>query len=335
MLDELAEMRDLPRDAQVLVAKLTTAIRRRAGVVDDGDRGEEVATEQVKKAASGARARAKGLLKKPPAPPASPASPPPPPDDEDISVILPGQLYLGSKKAAQNLTALCARGITHVLNCIESSSEGPNFHAGDSRIEYYRCPLQDRAHCPLLPHLPKAIAWAQTAIGSGGVVFSTSGSTRPRPPPLDTPPPLTPHTPAHPTPPTTPAHQLQVHCHSGKSRSGAVMAAYIMQTRKVPFADALAFINAKRKIVPNAGFSAHLRAFEAQVLGGAPPLPSEEEASRGATEFADRKVMELLTYGLIDDPSGWGEHQSYHAAFRGALLRGEVDWAAIDATFGY
>ena len=114
------------------------------------------------------------------------------------------------------------------------------------------------------------------------------------------------------------------------------------------FEDALAFVRSRRTIVPNAGFRAHLRAFQgsgASVSGSRSSsspvslvsLVSGEEAQKGAMEFADRKYMELATQGspLIDDETGlWPGYEPYLAAFKEALLSGHTDWQAIDRKFG-
>ena len=148
--------------------------------------------------------------------------------------------------------------------------------------------------CALLPHcLPAAVHWMQEAIDSGGAVF--------------------------------------VHCHSGKSRSGAVVAGFLMQRGEgMPFEVALEFVRKRRVVVPNAGFRAHLRAYQAALTGDAAPLPSAEAAEVEARDFADRKLQVLATYEGVFE---WGHYDAYRAAFTGALLRGETDFAKVDAAF--
>jgi len=215
-------------------------------------------------------------------------------DGADISEIVPGQLFLGSLEGAQNLGALRARGVTHVLNAVEDANEAPNFHEGstDAHIEYMRCPLQDIPHCALLPHLPAAVSWMRDAIDAGGVVFA--------------------------------------HCHSGRSRSGALVVGLVMQSHALPFEEAMEFVRTKRLVLPNGGFRAHLRAWEGELTGGARPTPTAEEAELAATDFADRKLTVLATQDGIFE---WGGYEKYRAHFKAALLRGEVDWAAVDAAF--
>ena len=63
LLSELAEM-ELSGDARLKLGELASALRKRAGISDDGDNEAAAADTAMKKAASSARARAKGLLKK-------------------------------------------------------------------------------------------------------------------------------------------------------------------------------------------------------------------------------------------------------------------------------
>jgi len=49
-----------------------------------------------------------------------------------------------------------------------------------------------------------------------------------------------------------------------------------------------------------------------------------------STSSADRKLTVLATQDGIFE---WGGYEKYRAHFKAALLRGEVDWAAVDAAF--
>lgn len=178
-------------------------------------------------------------------------------DGADISEIVAGKLYLGSKGPAADLAALRARGVTHVVNCTADDVDGavPNHHAGS--LEYWRLPLLDTPKCALLPHLQPALDWALGATAGGGVVFA--------------------------------------HCHAGSSRSGAFVCAFLMASSQPPlsYVDAFALARSKRSVVkPNAGFKAHLRAFQG-TLESSPPAqtPPESELAVDAQEFADRKQV--------------------------------------------
>ena len=157
-----------------------------------------------------------------------------------IDEIVDGQLFLGGKRGAANLEALQFRGVTHVVNCTSAINEGAleDFHP-DS-FEYYRLPLVDRPQSPLLPLLPAALDWATEAIVGGGVVYA--------------------------------------YCNAGSSRSGAFAVAFVMQALRLPYVDAIAAVCARRPAVrPNAGFRAHLRAFQ-QSLDGMPPAAPIDQA---------------------------------------------------------
>ena len=58
-----------------------------------------------------------------------------------------------------------------------------------------------------------------------------------------------------------------VHCAVGASRSASIVIAYIMWTKKMPFKEALEFVQKKRFIVyPNFGFREQLQLFEKELI---------------------------------------------------------------------
>lgn len=153
-----------------------------------------------------------------------------------IDEIVDGQLFLGGKRGASNLEALRSRGVTHVVNCTSAISEGALEDLHPESLDYYRLALVDRPQCPLLPKLPAALEWAQAAIAGGGVVYA--------------------------------------HCNAGSSRSGAFAVAFVIKTQRLSYADALSAVCARREAVwPNAGFRAHLRAFQQSLEEMPPALP--------------------------------------------------------------
>ena len=183
-----------------------------------------------------------------------------------VDEIVPGQFFVSGKRGAADFSALQQRGITHIVNCSSQLKEGAleNYH--DDTLEYYRLSLEDTPQCPLLSLLPAALEWAQDAIASGGVVLA--------------------------------------HCNAGSSRSGAFAVAFLMQTQGLTYADALAAArDARPTIAPNAGFRAHLRAFQ-QTVDGAPPAapPAPEEIAADAQEFADAAMITRMGRG-----EEWGE----------------------------
>lgn len=214
-------------------------------------------------------------------------------DDADISEIMEGRLFLGSKDPAADLAALQARGVTHVVNCTADGVEGSvrNFFEGSGEMLYYRLALLDGPKCPLLPVLQEVLDWTSSALDGGGVVFA--------------------------------------HCHAGSSRSGALVCAILMASERLTFADAWALARAKRPVVkPNAGFRAHLRAYQG-TLDGVPPaaIPSDSELAIDAQEFADAEMMARMQRYEWDE---WSGYEEYKRAFEVALRRGETDWQRVE-----
>jgi protein tyrosine phosphatase (PTP) superfamily phosphohydrolase (DUF442 family) len=214
-------------------------------------------------------------------------------DDADISEIMEGRLFLGSKGPAADLAALQARGVTHVVNCTADGIEGsvPNFFEGSGEMRYYRLALLDGPKCALLPVLQDVLDWTRTAFDGGGVVFA--------------------------------------HCHAGSSRSGALVCAILMASERLTFADAWALARAKRPVVkPNAGFRAHLRAYQ-DTLDGVPAAanPSDSELAIDAQEFADAEMMARMQRYEWDE---WSGYEEYKRAFEVALQRGETDWQQVE-----
>ena len=62
--------------------------------------------------------------------------------------------------------------------------------------------------------------------------------------------------------------KVLVHCAAGQSRSASVVIAYIMWTKKMPFKDALEFVNKKVFffVYPNNGFRDQLKLFEKELI---------------------------------------------------------------------
>ena len=61
--------------------------------------------------------------------------------------------------------------------------------------------------------------------------------------------------------------KILVHCAVGASRSATVVIAYIMWIKKMPFKEALEFVQNKRFIVsPNPGFEEQLQIFEKELI---------------------------------------------------------------------
>ena len=84
-------------------------------------------------------------------------------------------------------------------------------------IEAKLIDIEDSFTDEIYPHLPTAVDYISQAINSGGKIL--------------------------------------VHCVYGKSRSGSCVIAYIMNSKKMNYDDALAFVKSKRKkVMPNLTF---------------------------------------------------------------------------------
>ena len=75
------------------------------------------------------------------------------------------RLYLGNLKAAQNLNALKAAGITHILTVAEGITP---FFPKD--FKYKQIHVADTSQSGLLRHFPAAIAFIKEGINRGGVL---------------------------------------------------------------------------------------------------------------------------------------------------------------------
>lgn len=134
-------------------------------------------------------------------------------------------LWIGSGTAANNLDAMRKNNITHVLNV---SMDVPNYFekSNDIKITYKYEPFDDSENTNILTTgiLKNCLDFITNAIDNDGNVF--------------------------------------VHCRAGISRSGAIVIAYLMQTRKINYNDALRIATSSREcICPNKGFETQLKEY--------------------------------------------------------------------------
>lgn len=132
----------------------------------------------------------------------------------DIDEIDKG-LLVANRQTAADAEVLAARGVTHVLSLVPLASHVAERLAASVRISVQ--PMLDDNQEMLLLRLNALFAFLDEAAAMPGAV-------------------------------------TLVHCHAGSSRSGAVVIAFLMRTRRMSFADALRFVRARRPCVdPNEG----------------------------------------------------------------------------------
>lgn len=143
--------------------------------------------------------------------------------DSEPCEIEAGFLFMGGMRAAARPDALEAAGITHVVNCARGLADvWKRFREHPDRFRYLHLGLEDRPDQPVAAALEEALRFIDEARVAGGRVF--------------------------------------VHCAQGVSRSGAVVVAWLMRSRALPYDDALAAARRGRPIcAPNSGFERELR----------------------------------------------------------------------------
>jgi protein-tyrosine phosphatase len=166
---------------------------------------------------------------KPPSMFCSPVISAPPLHDDRISCIISNQLYLSGSTGAENLAALTALEITHIINI---SDLIPNYYEDLTKLEdnikqfkYLRIAIPDCGSIRLKEYIPVVFNFIDEALSSGG--------------------------------------RILVHCFAGKSRSSSFVIAYIMKTRNMNFNEALIYVQERRQVVePNLGFGFQLKELE-------------------------------------------------------------------------
>ena len=174
-------------------------------------------------------------------------------DDGKATVILPGELSVGSYKAALAVCKGLSASIA-VLNCA-----GKRFHEfmpmtrkDFDQLRNERPPRMldlewEDSESFEIPwaDIEAALAWARAQVSSGLLVL--------------------------------------INCAQGKSRSGMMATAYLMAKLKLPAAHALAMIQAKRPLVdPNPAFMRQLQSFEARLWEQPTPIARDEARLREA-----------------------------------------------------
>ena len=174
-------------------------------------------------------------------------------DDGKASVIVPGELSVGSYKAALRVCKAAAP-TECVLNCAGHKLHDflPPTRAGFDKLRsetpprLYDLEWEDSEAFEIkLEEVLSALAWAREQVASGLHVV--------------------------------------VNCAQGKSRSGLMAIAYLMAKRKLAVADALAEVQARRPLVqPNPAFMRALQAFAPELHRQPAPVSVAEVRLREA-----------------------------------------------------
>ena len=173
------------------------------------------------------------------------------------------RLFLGDRKQAKDRALLRSLGVRSILNCtpprsVDSAAGCPNFFEAEASMTYKRVPIFDTPAEDAGAHAAGAAAWIGDRLHHGAVF---------------------------------------VHCHRGVSRSATFVCAYLMKSRGLDAAAALALVRATRPAAkPNAAFARQLdaygktledaRAAAARRRGDAAPAPAPAPAPAAAARPA-------------------------------------------------
>jgi predicted protein tyrosine phosphatase len=158
-------------------------------------------------------------------------------------------VLLGDKRQASNLAMLRRLGVRRVLT-IAREVDLRHVLAG-SEIRHMWISKADSEDEDLLEVLSAAFGF----IGEGGPAACGSDSRRA-------------YARANADEAVAANEQVLVHCLAGISRSATVVLAYLMQSHRMTFRDAIVHVKSRRPIVyPNSGFLRQLVAFERSLYG--------------------------------------------------------------------
>ena len=141
-------------------------------------------------------------------------------------------ILIGDKNIARDREALRREHVRYVINVTPPLTSGgvANFFEKEGTIEYLRLPLRDVAVDSILPHVSRAVEFLQRVrVRADGCVL--------------------------------------VHCNEGKSRSAAIVIAFLMRAYGYTFDDALAAVRAVRpRAEPRDSFERQLRTIATATL---------------------------------------------------------------------
>jgi len=148
--------------------------------------------------------------------------------DDNISCIIPNQLYLTGDIGARNLVEIIRLNISHIINVtdtLENYFENELDFQGGTRFKYLKISIPDSPTIIITDYFPSGFKFIEDAITNGGKVL--------------------------------------VHCFAGKSRSASIIIGYLMKTQKIKCNDAMKLVAKSRPCIePNIGFLTQLLQYE-------------------------------------------------------------------------
>ena len=148
--------------------------------------------------------------------------------DDNISCIIPNQLYLTGDIGARNLVEIIRLNISHIINVtdtLENYFENELDFQGGTRFKYLKISIPDLPTIIITDYFPSGFKFIEDAITNGGKVL--------------------------------------VHCFAGKSRSASIIIGYLMKTQKIKCNDAMKLVAKSRPCIePNIGFLTQLLQYE-------------------------------------------------------------------------
>jgi len=145
-----------------------------------------------------------------------------------VSNLLSGKLFISGEEAAVNYAALSQLGISRVLVCTQRRSAASLSLDEICNVEHCLVKLDDSEYEHLTPKLPRCLEFIFSGLSAG--------------------------------------HGVLVHCHAGKSRSAAVVVAWLMLICGMKYDEALAHVRQTHPVAcPNKGFEMELKEMEASI----------------------------------------------------------------------
>ena len=148
--------------------------------------------------------------------------------DDNISCILPNQLYLTGDIGARNFAEIIRLNISHIINVsdtLENYFENELDFQGGTRFKYLKISIPDSPTIIITDYFPSGFKFIEDAITNRGKVL--------------------------------------VHCFAGKSRSASIIIGYLMKTQKIKCDDAIKLVAKSRPCIePNIGFLTQLLQYE-------------------------------------------------------------------------